>query len=139
MSQENVEIVKTKIDAYNRGDWDAFVFKDAAPGFEVDFSRSDGPLAGVFGLDQIRRFVEEFNETWESARIEPHEFIEAGDLVVMPGTLHVKGRDGIEVVSRGAFVWTIRNGAVERMVMYQSRQDALESVGLSEQDAHADS
>ena len=55
----------------------------------------------------------------------------------MPGTLHVKGRDGIEVVSRGAFVWTIRNGAIERMVMYQSRQDALEAVGLSEQDAHS--
>ena len=71
--------------------------------------------------------------------MEPHEFIEAGDLVVVPGTQHLKGRDGIEVAVRGAFVWTIRNGAIERMVMYQSRQDALEDLGLSEQDAHADS
>ena len=134
-----MEIVKAKIDAYNRGDWDAFVFKDAAPGFEVDFSRSDGPLAGVFGLDQIRRFVEEFNETWESARIEPHEFIEAGDLVVVPSTMHGKGRGGIEVVAGITFVWTIRNGAVERVTMYQERQDALEDLGLSEQGAHADS
>ena len=138
MSQENVEIVKANIDAYNREDWDAF-FKDAAPGFELDFSRAVGPWRGVFGLDQIRRLTEDVFETWESARLEPHEFIEAGDLVVVPGTLHVKGRGGIEVVSRGAFVWTIRNGAIERVVMYQSRQDALEAVGLSEQDAHADS
>jgi ketosteroid isomerase-like protein len=138
MSQENVEIVKAAYDAYNREDWDA-VAKDAAPGFEVDFSRAVGPWRGVFGLDQILRVVGEFRETWESARVEPHEFIEAGDLVVVPGTMHVKGRDGIEVVSRGALVWTIRNGAIERMVMYQSRQDALEAVGLSEQDAHADS
>jgi hypothetical protein len=46
-----VEIVKAAIDAYNREDWDAF-FKDMAPGFELDFSRSIGPWRGVFGLDQ---------------------------------------------------------------------------------------
>jgi ketosteroid isomerase-like protein len=138
MSQENVEIVKAWYDAYNREDWDAMI-KDAAPGFEVDSSRAVGPWRGVFGLDQIRRMLGEFRETWESARMEPHEFIEAGDLVVVPSTQHVKGRGGIELVVRGAFVWTIRNGAIERMVMYQSRQDALEDLGLSEQDAHADS
>ena len=131
MSQENVEIVKADIDAYNREDWDA-LFKDAAPGFELDFSRAVGPWRGVFGLDQIRRVVEEFRETWESARLEPHEFIEAGDLVVVPLTQHVKGRGGIEVVVRATFVWTIRNGAIERVTMYQERQDALEDVGLSE-------
>ena len=138
MSQENVEMVNANIDAYNREDWDAF-FKDAAPGFELDLSRAVGPWRGVFGLDQARRLLEEFREDWESDWLEPHEFIEAGDLVVVPGTMHVKGRDGIEVVSRGALVWTIRNGAIERMVMYQSRREALEAVGLSEQDAHADS
>jgi hypothetical protein len=80
----------------------------------------------------------EYLETWESAWLEPHEFIEAGDLVVMPATLRLKGRGGIEVVSRGWLVFTIRNGAIERMVLYQERQDALEAVGLSEQDAHAE-
>jgi ketosteroid isomerase-like protein len=138
MSQQNVEIVKAWYDAWNREDWDAMV-KDAAPGFEVDFSRAVGPWRGVFGLDQTRRLTEEFLGTWESLRLEPDEFIEAGDLVVVPGTQHVKGRGGIEVVVRGVYVWTIRNGAIERMVMYQSRQDALQDLGLSEQDAHADS
>jgi ketosteroid isomerase-like protein len=132
MSQENVELIKAASEARNREDWDAF-FKDMAPGFELDFSRALGPWRGVFGLDQIRRVVGEFRETWESARLEPHEFIEAGDLVVMPGTQHVKGRGGIEVVVRGTFVWTIRNGAIERVTMYQERQDALEDLGLSEQ------
>ena len=133
-----MEIVKANIDAYNREDWDAF-FKDVAPGFELDFSRALGPWRGVFGLDQIRRMLGEFSETWESAPAEPHEFIEAGDLVVVPGTQHVKGRGGIEVAARGVYVWTIRNGAIERATMYQERQDALEAVGLSEQDARADS
>ena len=134
-----MEIVKAKIDAYNGEDWDAFFFKDAAPGFELDFSRAVGPWRGVFGLDQSRRLVEEFGEAWDSARIEPHEFIEAGDLVVVSSTMHVKGRGGIELVVRGAFVLTIRNGAIERVSMYQERGEALEALGLSEQDAHADS
>ena len=137
MSQENVEIVKAWYDAYNREDWDAMV-KDAAPGFVVDFSRAVGPWRGVFGLDQARQVMREIRETLESARLEPQEFIEAGDLVVVPWAMHGRGRDGIELVARATFVSTIRNGAIERMVMYQSRQDALEDLGLSEQDAHAE-
>ena len=50
----------------------------------------------------------------------------------MPHTVHVRGRDGIEVVSRPTFVWTIRDGAIERVTLYQERQDALEDLGLSE-------
>ena len=138
MSQENVEIVRAAIDAANRDDWDAF-YKDMAPGFELDMSRAVGPVSGVLSLDQLRRVLEDFAGYWESLRIEPHEFIEAGDLVVVPNTGHLRGRDGIEVSVTVAWVWTIRDGAIERMVMYQSRQDALEALGLSEQDAHADS
>jgi ketosteroid isomerase-like protein len=127
-----VEIVKAAYDAINREDWDA-LSKDAAPGFEVDLSRALGPWRGVFGLDQILRVLGEYLETWESARLEPHEFIEAGDLVVVPGTQHLKGRGGIEVSASATVVWTIRNGAIERVSMYQERQDALEALGLSEQ------
>jgi|SRR5215204_7630163 len=132
MSQENVEIVKAAIDAANREDWDAFL-QVAAPGFELDMSRSRSFRgAAVYGLDQAQRFLVEFAEDWESVRIDAHEFIEAGDLVVVPYTVHARGRDGIEVVSRPTYVWTIRDGAIERVSMYQERQDALEAVGLAE-------
>ena len=138
MSQENVEIVKAAIDAFNREDWDA-MFRVTLPGAELDWSRAVSPLRGVYRLDQIRRFLEEFTEYWESLRAEPHEFIEAGDLVVVPLTGHARGRDGIEVTASPTLVWTIRDGAIERVSMYQEQEDALEAVGLSEQDAHADS
>jgi ketosteroid isomerase-like protein len=138
MSQENVEIVKANFDAVNRGDWDA-AFQDAAPGFEQDFSRALGPWRGVFGLDQVQRIWEEFAASWESFRVEPHEFIEVGDHVVVPGTGHMVGRDGIEVEARVTFTWTIRDGAIERVCMFQEQGEALEALGLSEQDTHADS
>ena len=137
MSQENVEIVKAVIEATNREDWDA-AFQDAAPGFELDMSRSIGPYRGVYSLDQARRFVEDFTETL-SIRVEADRLIDAGDHVVFLGTLYFSGRDGIETTVGGGQVWTIRDGALERWAMYQERRDALEAVGLSEQEAHAGS
>ena len=131
MSQENVEMVRASIDGYNRGDWNALT-KDAAASFEFDFSRSVAPGRGVYSLDQLRGFFDEFFQSWESLRIEVDEFIEAGEQVVTPNTLYVQGRDGIEVQALGAFVWTIRDGSITRFCFYQERQEALEAAGLSE-------
>ena len=131
MSQENVETVRATIDAYNRGDLDA-ALKDAAPEFELDWSRAVGPQRGVYRLDQIRAFFVDFLEAFESTRVEPDEFVEGGDHVVVPQTGYVRGRDGIEVTARVTLVWTIRNGAIERVSMYQERQEALEAAGLAE-------
>jgi ketosteroid isomerase-like protein len=138
MSQENVEIIKAATEAFNRQDWDA-VFKDAAPGAELDFSRAVGPFSGVFKLDQLRPYFEDFAQYWESVSIELHESIEAGGHVIAPMTMHAKGREGVEVAASPTYVWTIRDGAIQRVVMYQERAEALQATGLSEQDAHADS
>ena len=53
--------------------------------------------------------------------------------------MHGKGREGIEITASTTWVWTIRDGAIGRVSMYQERQEALEAAELSEQDAHADS
>jgi ketosteroid isomerase-like protein len=76
--------------------------------------------------------VKEFREAWESARIEPDEFIEIGEHAVVPWTAHLVGRDGIEVQARTTWTYTFRDGMIERITMYQEREEALEAVGLSE-------
>src|SRR3954452_9044705 len=106
MSEENVEIVRATIDAYNRGDLDA-ALKDAAPEFELDWTRAVGPQRGVYRLHQIRAVFFDFLEAFESTRVEPDEFVECGDYVVVPQTGHIRGRDGIEVTARVTLVWTI--------------------------------
>jgi ketosteroid isomerase-like protein len=139
MSQENVEVVRAAIDAANRGDWDA-VFKDAAPGFKWDSSRALNPdTSGVFTADEAVRIFKQGVQLWESLWIEINDVIEVGDHVVVPHTFYVRGRDGIEAQARTTWVFTIRNGKMERGCLYQDRDEALEAVGLSEQDAHADS
>ena len=56
MSQENVEIVRGAFEAINRGDVDA-ALKDAAPGFEFDFSRAFGPQHGCLGAMRCPAFL----------------------------------------------------------------------------------
>ena len=130
MSQENAEVIRAAVDALNRRDVDA-ALKDFAPDAEYDVSRALGPFHGIYrGLDEIRRVIEEFAEPWESQRWEVKEFIEASEQVVTPCTNYLRGRDGIEVQARVAFLWTIRDGRVTRLCFYQERQEAREAAGL---------
>jgi ketosteroid isomerase-like protein len=131
MSRENVELVRAVIGAYNRGDMDAAV-KEVAPESEFDWSRALGPYRGVYRLEQIRRFLKDFNATFESARLEPDEFIDAGEYVVLVGPIRLRGRDGIEVTARVTLVWTVRDGTIVHCCLYQDRREGLEAVGLSE-------
>ena len=131
MSEENVKIVRAAIQRFNdSGHWD---LNDAGPDYELDLSRSLGPQRGVFhGREQADRSLESFNADWESIRIEPHEFIEAGDDVVVPWTAHMVGRDGIDVQARTTWTWTLRDRMIVRVCLYQDKQEALEAAGLSE-------
>jgi ketosteroid isomerase-like protein len=78
------------------------------------------------------QFWAEFAEDLDSVQIESHEFIEAGEQVVVPWTMHAVGRDGIKVQARVTWAWTVRDGAIERICMYQERHEALEAAGLSD-------
>jgi ketosteroid isomerase-like protein len=135
MSQENVEIVRAAMEAWNRGDWDG-ALKDAAPGFELDNSSSTGEWRGVHrGPDQAKRMWRTFVEPWESVRIEVSEFIEADEgVVVTRQKAHFVGRDGIELPgpTRSGWLWTIRDGELTYLAIYNDLDEALEAAGLRE-------
>ena len=71
-------------------------------------------------------------ESWQSVRTEPHEFIEVGEHLVVPSTMHLVGRDGIGVQARNTWTVTIRDGMIVRTCIYQDKLEALKSVGLEE-------
>jgi ketosteroid isomerase-like protein len=132
MSQENVEIVRRSIEALNRRDLTtlAALWRSDA---EVDWSRSRGPLKGVYrGSGEIENFQNEFWASFERLEIEAHGFTQAGSEVVVPNTTHLRGRDGIEVTASSTFVYTVENRQITRLRMFQEQADALEAVGLSE-------
>ena len=129
MPGENVEIVRAAIGAFNDGDFDR-VFTYLAADLELDLSRAVGPISGVYTRGETRKVIDELAGTWDSFRIEPEEFIDAGEQVVVPWTYHVSGRDGIEVRARSTWAFTMRDGAVARVCLYQERADALEAARL---------
>jgi ketosteroid isomerase-like protein len=131
MSQANVATARAFLEAYNREEFDA-ALELGAPGLVLDFSRAIGPYRGVYGRNEIRGFLEELNATFESVRFEPLDFIDAGDYVVVPLIIHFEGRDGIKVKADTTNLWLFRDGAVERIVLYQELHEALEAAGLAE-------
>ena len=134
MSQENVETVRQILKAINRRDIDAVV-ESATEDFVMDWSNSRGLLSGVHrGRDQAREAFQSFLEPWESIRWEPEELIDLrDDRVLTVSGIQMRGRgSGVEVKASGASVWTIRDGRLAAIELYQSKVEALEAAGLSE-------
>jgi ketosteroid isomerase-like protein len=130
MSQENVEVVKRSIAAGNERDLDALQSL-IHPDIEVDWSASFGPEPRIYrGLEEAAEWYSDVGGTFESVRIVPDRFIESGDFVVVPHVAQMRGRDGIQVVARSAFVYEVRGGLITRVRMYQETAEALEAVGL---------
>jgi len=90
MSQENVEIVRAFVDAWNRNP------EPRLCGWHPSRTRAVGPQHGVFRRDQMRGFWDEFVEGWEAVRIEADELIGADEQVVVPLTAYTQGREALE-------------------------------------------
>jgi ketosteroid isomerase-like protein len=132
MSQENVEVVRSHLEAWNRRDKAAYV-ASFRPDAEIDWSRARALFRGVYrGREQQKAFWEEFWSTFEDSQLEIHNLTEAGSEVVVWNTAHMWGRDGIEVTARSALVFSVENGEITYLRLFQERAEALEDVGLRE-------
>ena len=130
MSEENVEVVKRGIAAYNGRDYEGLLGV-SHPNLELDWSASLGLEARVYqGGEQVLRFYEHYFDTFEEVEMRPERFIESGDWVVVPNTAHMRGRDGIQTVVRSTFAFEVRGGLITLICLYQELQEALEAVGL---------
>ena len=134
MSQENVEIVRRVIEAWNRRDLED-ALQDLDPDAELDWSESSGVQGGIYrGIGEIRRFWEEWLDLFEEIVVRPEAFIDAGEHVVVPNRTYLRGRDGIEVDAGSTSVWRLRHRKLVWHRLYQDKEAALQAVGLREQD-----
>jgi ketosteroid isomerase-like protein len=132
MSKENVEVVRRAIDAYNRQSLPAMK-AESHPDLEVDWSASRGLEARVYrGWDETDGFYENWFDTFEQIKLEPERFIESGDVVLVPNTAVIRGRDGIETVARSCLIFELRDGRIARICLYQETREALEAAGVKE-------
>jgi ketosteroid isomerase-like protein len=133
MSHENVELVRRAYEAFNRGDLDG-MFAHAAPTFEYRATGVIPGAAGVYrGPEEYRRFLERWWGEFEEPEVDVHEFIDAGDQVLVSLTFRGRGKQsGVETHWSLWQLWTARAGKVVRGQGFTNREAALEAVGLRE-------
>jgi ketosteroid isomerase-like protein len=141
MSQENVEIVRRIYDAVAR--------RDVVTPFEyyaedIVWDVSNWRVAGM-GLKPVYRGHEGVRECWREivsvfgeVDFEVEKLTDAGDQVLAVIREREIGRaSGAPVESTHLAVWTLADGKVTRMQIFDDHQQAFEAAGLSEQEAHA--
>jgi ketosteroid isomerase-like protein len=132
VSQENVERVRAFIAAFNRGDFDAAVqYFDR----DVDWvlparQRSDS----CRGTEAVKRFWSGLDETFEELRLEPQEFVDAGDHVATRLRFSGRGKgSGAELDAEMYHqVVTFRDGRMTRIEYVVTWGEALAAAGVAE-------
>ena len=136
MSKQNVEIVGRAAELLERRDWGemADLFDPNVELHGTVGGLEEGKI--VRGLEQIvQAFDAEFDEAWDEHRIEPQEFIDADDRVVILHREYQRSKSGVELVIDTASILDVRDGRIVRMQGYMDRAAALRAAGLSEQEA----
>jgi ketosteroid isomerase-like protein len=138
MSQENVEIVRAVFAAWNAGDMDAV--RELYDPEVIMRSVPDWPEPGPFvGRDAVMRQFEQQREAFDADDLAPiSDFLDGADHVVVRLIWRGAGH-GPESTLEITSVYTVRQRKVLYQEFFWNHADALEAVGLSEQDAHADS
>jgi ketosteroid isomerase-like protein len=132
MSQENVELVRQGIEAWNRGDLDWLLdrFTPDSEFHTAALPRYRARLPGARGvsavLAHVPRALGDPTLLIEVERIEP-----IGDDRVL-GLLwfHGRGRDGLDVRLKYANLYTVEGGMVSRLVGFADWQQGLQAAGL---------
>ena len=149
MSQENVEILRVLIEDFLAGTSESDredTLSKGAEGWDpdIELDASDAPVLDINGVYRgtaaVQQYWREWLAAWKTNEFE-YQLVDAGDRVVQLFDLRMRGRStGIEMpFGKVAWVYTFRDGLIVHMKLYMSQAEALEAVGLSEQDAHADS
>jgi ketosteroid isomerase-like protein len=134
MSQENVEIVRRAVQAFNELGFEGVGTLELVTD-DIEFHEPpEQPAPRVArGREAVQRLGGEFDAAWEDHRSEPREIraIDA-DRVLLVSVEHFTGRDGIELEAPFAAIFTLRDGRIARWQAFWDRQKALEAAGLLE-------
>jgi ketosteroid isomerase-like protein len=132
MSQENVEIVRAAIDAFNRRDGESF---DALLADDAEIVPVRAALEGTVyrGSDAATQYCAAVEASWENLRWEVEEIRDGGAWVLASGRIRGRGRgSGAVIDARGAWLARFSGRMVTNFRTYPERGEALKAVGLAE-------
>jgi ketosteroid isomerase-like protein len=133
MSQENVEIAKQFLDAVARRDPSRLI---ALSDPEVEWRSffAIGEEGGAYrGHDAMPQYISDLSDAWEIVNPVSDDALEVGDVVVLVGHVHYRGKaSGVETESAAGWMFKFRDGRVLRCRAFREPEQTLETLGLSE-------
>ena len=137
MSQENVELVRGMWEAFNRRDFDV-LRRLHHPQISWKTSVDDPDATTHHGREAVQGYLEDFIETFPLDS-ELQELFGLPDGRVFATTRFVgESASGVPIDYTLTVISTMEQGLLIHVEEYRDRAEALNAVGLSEQDAHAD-
>src|SRR6266550_3445433 len=135
MSQENVELVHQVFEAFNRRDLDAVL---ALMDDDVEGFPRIAAIEGAYhGHEGMRRWWRNLLDAFPDFTVEVGEVRELGDLTV--AAVRLRGQGAGSDTPTEQSIWNVarwRRGKCIWWRAFDTRDEALEAIGLSEQDAH---
>ena len=132
MSQQNVEIMRALLDAFNRRDGErfgAFLADDA----EIVPVRAALEGTVYRGRSAGVQYCAAVEATWEQLRWDVEEIKDGDDWVLALGHIRGRGRgSGASIDARGGWLARFADGVVSTFRTYPDRRAALDAVGLEE-------
>ena len=134
MSQENVEqLARQVLDAMRRRDVSQVI---ALCDREVEwhsFFAELGDKGAYRGHDGTRQYMRDLNDAWEIVRADIDDGLGVGDVAVLVGRLHYRGRSsGAETETPAGWMFKFRHRKVICFRAFREPEAALEALGLKE-------
>ncbi len=133
MSEENVEIMQTLFERFNR---DGFQPVELWHPDAVLVNFRESPIPGPYqGHDGLRRWGEDLFEVVKEGRFEVESLTDADKAEAVIASVRLRGRarhTDIEVDVPFSITAWIRDGRIYRSESYTAHDEALEAAGLSE-------
>jgi len=135
MSQENVDLHRRSVEAFNTRDVEKFiVFCD--PQIELYSTVTVPGGTAYHGHDGVRKWHRDLADGWgDELRVEPEAYFDLGEHTISFHVLHGRGRQsGADVGMSAAHLYRWRDGLIVYFKGYAQRDDALRDLGVSEDD-----
>jgi ketosteroid isomerase-like protein len=131
MSQENVEIAKRLVDAFNRRDVEALLhLATPEPVMSSQLLDAGSEFRGREGAE---RFFAMLNESWVDFHAVVEEYRDLGDLVLILGHNTARGRaSDVAVDAPTGTIIDFRDGKASRVRLYLDQGEASRAAGLAE-------
>lgn len=132
MSQENVDVIRRSIDAFNLGDVEQMLaLADPALEWRPAFGAATGGATTYRGHGEFREYWLGTQEIWDHFHFAPERFIDDDETVVVVGrgSGRAKG-SGVEIDQPFAMLWRLRGGKAVFGQTFTGHAEALRAAGF---------